>query len=48
MKMKIHWSRGAWVAQFFKCPALGLSSDLNVRVVSSSPVSDSTLGVKPT
>ena len=38
----------AWVAQLVKHPTLGLSSDLDLRVVSLSPTLDSVLGVKPT
>ena len=30
--------RGAWVAQSVKHPTLDLSSDLNFRVLSSSPI----------
>ena len=39
---------GAWVAQSVKCRTLDLSSDLDLRVVSSSPRLGSTLGMEPT
>ena len=41
-----HW--GTWVAHSVECPTLGLSSDLDLRVVGSSPTSGSMLGVQPT
>ena len=41
-------SRGAWVAQLVKCPTLDLSSGLDLRVMSSSPVLGSALGMEPT
>ena len=37
-------ARGTWVAQLVKHPTLSYSSGLDVRVVSSSPTLDSTLG----
>ena len=36
------------MAQSVECPAFDLSSGLDLRVVSSSPALDSTLGVEPT
>ena len=39
---------GIWVTQLIKGPTLGLSSGLDLRVVSSSPVLASMLGVEPT
>ena len=39
--------RDTWVAQLVKHPTLDLSSDLDLRVVSSSPFLGSMLGVKP-
>ena len=36
------------MAQSVKLPAPDLSSSLNLRVMSSSPMLDSTLGMKPT
>jgi len=38
--------RGAWVAQLVKCPTLDFSSGHDLRVVGSSPTSDSALGVE--
>ena len=45
-KLKI--TRGAWVAQSAKHLTLDLSSDLDLRVMSSSPMLGSVLGVEPT
>ena len=39
-------SRGVWVAQSIKHPALDLSSRLDLRVVDSSPALGSVLGMK--
>ena len=39
---------GAWVAQLVKSPILDLSSGLDLRVGSSSPVLVYALGMKPT
>ena len=41
-------TKGTWVAQWVKHLTLDLSSGLDLRVVSSSPMLGSTLGVKPT
>ena len=40
--------RGTWVAQLVKCPTLDLSSDLDLRVMSSRFTLDSTVCVEPT
>ena len=40
--------RGTWVAQSVKPPTLDLSSGLDLKVMSSSPVLGSTLGVEST
>ena len=49
---KREFSWGAWAARSVECPALDLSSGLDLRVVSSSPVLSSAfssgLGMKPT
>ena len=37
----------AWLAQSLECPSLDLTSGLDLRVVSSSPMLDSTLSVVP-
>ena len=39
--------RGTWMAQFVGHLTLGLSSGLNLRVVSSGPALGSTLGLEP-
>jgi len=43
---KINVSRGAWVSQSVEHQTLDLSSGLDLRVVSSSPVLGFTLGVE--
>ena len=43
---ELQW--GTWGSQLAKCLTLDLSSGLNVRIVSSSPVLASILGVEPT
>ena len=40
--------RGTCVAQSVEYPTLDLSSDHDLRVVSSSPALGSTMGVRPT
>ena len=40
-------NKGTWVARSVKCLTLDLSLDLDLRVVSSSPMVGSTLGMKP-
>ena len=45
-KEAITW--GAWMAQWGTHPTLDLSSGLDLRVVSSSPVGGSALGATPT
>ena len=42
------FTRGAWVAQLVKHLTLDLSSGLDLRVVSSSPVLGYALSMKPT
>ena len=41
-------SSGSWVTQSVECLALNLSSGLDLRVVSSSPILGSMLDMEPT
>lgn len=46
--LKMFMYRGAWVIQSVKCLTLDLSSGIDLRVMSSSPVLHFVLGVEPT
>jgi len=48
LKKKKKEGRGCtWVAQLVKCPTLDFGSGHDLRVVRSSPMSGSTLGMEP-
>ena len=42
------WSRGNWVSQSVGHPSLDLCLGLDLRLMSSSPMLDSMLGLEPT
>ena len=46
--LKIHILGGTWVVELVEHPTLDFSSGLNLRVLSSSPMLGSMLGMEPT
>ena len=47
LMIKMDKNKDAWVAQSAKCPTLNFGSGHDLRVVRSSPMSGSALGVEP-